>query len=54
MGCQPCEERKQRLAALAEDGTPLPAKDWAFYAGWALAAGLAGYLIWLKRKEAQS
>lgn len=51
MGCGPCEARRQRLEQLAEHGTPLPGKDWAFYAGWALAGGLAAALIWVQRSQ---
>lgn len=50
MACGPCEERKARLAEAAR-GTPLPAKDWAFYGGWGLAAVLAGALIWQSRRS---
>jgi hypothetical protein len=49
MGCGPCEERRKRLEAAAE-GTPLPAKDWAFYAGWGLAVALGAGLIWSRRQ----
>ena len=50
MPCQSCEQRKARLQALAEEGTPLPSKDWAFY-GTALVAVLAvGYIVYSRKK----
>lgn len=51
MGCQPCEERKQRLEALAAQGEALPKKDYAFYAGWAIAVAAVGYLAWTRLRE---
>jgi hypothetical protein len=51
VSCAPCAERKARL--LSDE--PLPARDYAFYAGWLLAAlgvGTAAYL-YLHRKEAK-
>lgn len=54
MSCQPCEERKQRLAALANEGTPLPARDWAFYAGWAIAATAVAWIAWGRVKGARA
>lgn len=54
MGCQPCEERKQRLAAAVADGPPLPACDWAFYGAVALDLLLIGFVFWLSRKEARA
>lgn len=47
MGCQPCEERKQRLTAAVQEGVPLPPRDYAFYAGWALAFLAGGTALWL-------
>ncbi len=53
MGCQPCEERRARLLAMAQDGTALPARDWAFYAGWGLALALGAGLLWSRRSAAK-
>jgi hypothetical protein len=46
VGCLPCEERKRRLTQLAEEGTPLPIRDYAFYLGWFLAGGALAYITW--------
>ena len=50
MPCQPCEERKARLKALAADGSPLPARDYAFYAVAAVALGAVVFIVLSKRK----
>ena len=52
MPCQPCEERKARLKALAEDGSPLPKRDYAFYAIAAVAVAAVGYIVLSRRKHA--
>jgi hypothetical protein len=49
MSCQPCEARKARLVAAANEGQALPPRDWAFYAGWGLAFALGAALIWSRR-----
>lgn len=49
MACGPCEERRARLEA-AVQGAPLPARDYAFYAGWGLAVVLGGALLWQLRR----
>lgn len=49
MACGPCEERKARLIDAAQSGAPLPARDWAFYAGWTLAVALGAGLVWSRR-----
>lgn len=49
MACGPCEERRAHLVAAAK-GAPLPARDYAFYAGWGLAVVLGAALIWQTRR----
>jgi hypothetical protein len=49
MGCQPCEERRARLLDAAQGGPALPARDWAFYAGWGLAVALGAVALWSHR-----
>lgn len=50
MACGPCQERRERLEAAAS-GAPLPARDYAFYAGWGAALVLGGALIWSLRRR---
>lgn len=49
MACEPCEARKARLLEAAQGGPMLPARDWAFYAGWGLAVALGAGLLWTAR-----
>lgn len=49
MGCEPCEARKARLTEAVQGGAALPARDWAFYAGWGLAVALGAGLVWSRR-----
>lgn len=49
MACEPCEARKARLLESVQGGPALPARDWAFYAGWTLAVALGAGLVWSRR-----
>ena len=45
MGCEPCNQRKANLAAMAAEGNPLPARDRAFYLLGLIALGAVGYIV---------
>lgn len=51
MPCQPCEERKARLKALANEGAPLPKRDYAFYLVVGVAVGAVAYIVMSKRRS---
>ena len=48
MGCEPCNQRKANLAAMAAEGNPLPARDYWFYIAVVVAVVAVGYIAWTR------